>query len=367
MGVTCVVSPSSCAASLASSTFHGLFGALTQWIVASVQWLLSTAGRVLTAPGEPATIVASSRQEFGALTALAPGIMAIGLGVTTVQALRRGDTAALWRAYFAVAPACVAAIVFARPLAATALAAVDAMSSGAASTVRSHEAALAHALAGLAPTTPGFGLFVMAVTVVLGTWLLWCELVVRAVVLTLLVVLVPVVVPLSTFPSLRRIGARLAETFLAVAFAKFLIVVTLALGLSELTGSTTTEVLTGAATLLLATATPYVALRAIPFVEQSALHGFEGVRTRATRAVTRAPSSAARAARALTPDAPVPTPPPRGEDLGLDMWPGEGETPMPPLDGERPAPPIGTPRRRGGHVVYGRDDVGPVVGWHFDE
>ena len=64
---------------------------------------------------------------------------------------------------------------------------------------------------------------------------------------------------------------------------------------------------------------------------------------------------------------PVPGPPERGEDLGLEMWPGVPETPMPDMDGERPPPPIGTPTLRRGHVVYRSDEGGPVVGWHFDE
>ena len=69
----------------------------------------------------------------------------------------------------------------------------------------------------------------------------------------------------------------------------------------------------------------------------------------------------------MVPDVPAPEPPQKGEDLGLDTWPGSPETPMPPDDGDPPPPPIGTPRRRGGHVVYQHDEMGPVVGWHFDE
>jgi len=55
------------------------------------------------------------------------------------------------------------------------------------------------------------------------------------VILTLLLVLVPVIVPLATFPR-TSIGLALAETFLAVAVSKFLIVITLTLGFSELLG-----------------------------------------------------------------------------------------------------------------------------------
>jgi hypothetical protein len=365
----CVFSPTSCISELGKSTFNDLFNALTSWIVASVQWMLDAVGHVITSASEPSTVIDGANSEFNTLLVSAPVLMMLGLLVSTLQALRHGEAAALWRVYLGVAPACVAGIALARPMALLVLEAVNQLSSNAASTVAAHETLLGKALTGLTPTTPGFDVFLLACVVVVGTMLLWFELIVRTVVLTLLLVLVPVVVPLATFPSMRRLGWRLGETFLAVAVSKFAIVITLVLGLNELTGSSATAVITGAVTLLLATATPYLVLRVVPFLEQSAVHQFDGLRSRAARAAVSTTSLAGRAAHAMTPDAPVPSPPSRTADLGLDTWPGSEESPMPPLHPDTPAPPapIGKPRLRGGHVAYGRDDVGPVVGWHFDE
>ena len=367
-GLLCLFSPGSCAGTIAKSTFNDLFDALTSWILSSVQWLLDAAGRVLTSASEPVTIGNGAKGEFTTLLVLAPPLMMIGLLVSTLQALRHGEASMLWRVYLGVAPACVAGIALSRPLALLILQAIDQMSSGGANTVAQHEATLARNLLTLVPSTPGFALFLLGGAVVIGTWLLWCELIVRTVVLTLLLVLVPVVVPLSIFPSMRRLSWRLAETFLAIAASKFVIVVTLVLGLNELQGSSFTEVITGAVTLVMATCTPFLLLRVIPFIEQSALHGLEGIRARATRGASNASSSpVAQVVRSMTPDVPLPGPPTRPDDLGLETWPGDGERPMPPLDGEPPRPPIGTPRARGGYVAYHRDEMGPVVGWHFDE
>lgn len=367
-GFFCIFTPTSCVAKIAKSTFGDLFNALTSWIVDSVEWLLGGVGKVLSSASDPATVLTGAKDEFTNLLVLAPILLMIGLLVTTLQALRHADAASLWRVYLGVAPACVAGVVLARPLASLILQAVNQMSVSAAGGVAHHEATIAKALLLLAPTTPGFAVFALASVVVVGAILLWFELIVRTVVLTLLLVLVPIVVPLSTFPALRRLGWRLAETFLAVAASKFLIVVTLVLGLNELTGNSATEIITGAVTLLLATCTPFLLLKVIPFVEQSALHHLEGLRSRATRAASNASSSpVAQVARAMTPASPVPGPPERPEDLGLETWPGTPETPMPNYDGESPPPPIGRPRPRGGHVAYRHDEGGPVVGWHFDE
>jgi hypothetical protein len=309
-----------------------------------------------------------AKVEFTTLLVLAPPLMMIGLLVSTLQAMRHGEASTLWRVYLGVAPACVAGIALAQPVALLIMQAVNQMSSSAGATVAQHEVTLSQALTNLAPSTPGFGLFLLTAALVIGTWLLWCELIVRVVVLTLLLVLVPIVVPLSTFPSMRRLGWRLGETFLAVAASKFVIVVTLVLGLNELEGSGATEVITGAVTLLLATFTPFLVLRVVPFIEQSALHSLQGLRGRATRTAANVASTpAGMVVAAMTPDAPMPGPAERPDDLGLATWPGSPETSMPPMDGESPPPPIGTPRLRGGHVAYRSDDMGPVVGWHFDE
>jgi len=366
----CFVNPVGCATTtLAKASLGDLFGALTSWVLSSVGWLLHATAAVLNAAGEPASIIRAASPEYLTLATLSPAVLLIALLVSTLHSLRHGEVAAQWRTFLGVAPACVVAIVAARPMALLALEAVNQLCTTAASSVGTGEIALSRALASLSlASTPGFGLFVLAALVVLGGVLLWCELVVRAVVLTLLIVLVPVVVPLAAIPAMRRVGWRLGETFAAVALSKFLIVVTLALGLSELKGGGATTVITGAVTLMLASLTPFVILRLIPFIEQSALHGVEGLRQRATRAAAAAPSSPVGAAvAALAPAVAPPAPAQRAQDWGVPMWEPGPDIEMPPFEGDSPPPPVGEPELRSGHVAYYTDDMGPVIGWHFDD
>jgi hypothetical protein len=368
-GLLCFLNPVGCATtSLAKASLGDLFGALTSWVLSSVTWLLRATGIVLNATGEPTSIIRSATPEFMTLATLSPILLLLSLLVSTLHSLRHGEATAIWRTFLGVAPMCVFAIVIARPLAQMSLEMVNQLCTTASSSIGTGEGAMSRALMGLMASTPGFGLFVLAALVVLGGVMLWCELVIRAVVLTLLIVLVPVIFPLAAIPAMRRVGWRLVETFLAVALSKFLIVVTLALGLSELTGTGATTVITGAVTLVLASAMPFVILRLIPLVEHSAMQSLEGMRQRASRVVAAAPSSpAGMALAALAPDVAPPAPPERPEDWGIPMWEPGPDIEMPPMDGERPRPPVGEPRLRSGHVVYSTDDMGPVIGWHFDE
>lgn len=365
----CFVTPISCVTTaIGKATLGDFFGALTGWILSSVQWFLSAAASVINSASEPATVVASATPEFDVLTTLAPIVMLIGLLVSTLQALRHSDAGSLWRVYLGVAPSCVLAIFVARPIAKLLLDAVDQLSAAASASAAQHAASVAMAFSSLTSSAPGFGLFLLAIGVVIGSWLLWCELIVRTLVLTLLLVLVPIIVPLSTFPALRRIGWRLGETFLAVAFSKFVIVIALSLGFDELRGSSATQIITGAVTMVLATCSPFLLFRLIPFLEQSAVHHLDGLRQRATRAAMNAPSSpVGAAARAMAPAAKLPEPPARPDDMGLGMWEASPEFQFPEYTGEKMAPPIGEPQLRGGHVAYRSDEMGPVVGWHFDE
>ena len=365
----CIFQPVNCVTHVVTSTVvSGFFNTMTEWILNSVGWFLTTAGGVLSASSEPSTIIRSATPEFNVLLNISPALLMLGLLVATLQAVRHGDAPSLWRVYLGVAPACVMGIFMARPFAALMLEMVNQLSSSASNIVVERQAELTSALTSVASVVPPFALFVLAVAIVVGSWLLWCELIVRAVVLTLLLVLVPVIVPLATFPAGRRLGWRLAESFLAVAVSKLLIVITLTLGFDELLGSSATQVITGALTLILACFSPFLLLKVIPFVETAALHNLEGVRSRLTKTVTNIPSSPlAQAARALTPEAPFSGPEERPEDLGLAMWEGGPETPMPDQTGNKLPPPIGTATPRGGHVAYRTDEMGPVVGWHFDE
>lgn len=363
----CYLSVSCATTTLAKATLNDLFAALTAWIVGAVQWLLTTLVAVLNATSNANQIVSAGSREFTVLLTLSPLLLMLGLLVATVQALRQGDSANLWRLYLGVAPACVAGIVLARPLAEMIVAVMNELASLALGSTASQLTRVGESMAHLG-ALPSFAVFLLAGLLVLGSVLLWLELLFRGVVLSFLLVLVPVVVPLAVFGSLRRIGWRLAETFLAVAASKVVVAIALALGLQEITIFNATSILEGVVTLLLACATPFLLLRLVPFMENAAHLAFDGARQRAVRAVMTSPQSpVGRVVGAMLPAAPIPGPPTEPDDWGIPEWEGDGDLPLPRFDAPKPPLPVGPPRVRHGHKVIYQDKWGPVLGWHWDD
>lgn len=370
--LACFFSPLGCGSgSLAKATVGDLFSAFTAWLLESVSWFLTQAGAVLASAGDAAQLWRGAQSEYATMETLAPIVTLVALVVATMTLLRRGQSAGLWSLYFGVLPAVVLVIFTAPTLAQLVMTAVDQLSGAASQNVAAHTTDIATALLAAPSTTPGFGVFLLAVAVIAGTFLLWCELVVRTVALTFLLVMVPVLVPLTLVPALRRVGWRLLEVFLVVVVSKFVIVVVLNLGLSEMTSGSFTGVVTGAVSFLLATLAPLLLVGLLPLAESSAAQQLAGLRGRFTQGVQRMSTHPAVAAAGML----LPEPDIRDDDdrpagWGVPMHAGEAgsEPDFTALANAEPLPyPVMPKKIRTGHVEIRSDKLGPVIGWEWDD
>ena len=293
-------------------------------------------------------------------------------GRDVCRPLRHGDAGSLWRVYLGVAPACVAGDLRWRVRRDARAEAVNQLSSSAATGVvaRTRRPWPSDLLA-LPTVDPGFGLFLWRSPSSSGALLLWCELVVRTVVLTLLLVLVPVIAP-ALHVSRRCVASAggSPRPSSPSPSSKFLIVIVLTLGLDELTGRLGDSGHDGGGHAAAGHRDP---LRRPADHSRRRAVGVAPARraapARDPRRGRRSPSSpAVAAARALVPDA-------RGAGSAgaarrprLEIWEGDGRPGDAPRRRRRAAGPGRVnPRSRGGHVAYRLDEHGPVVGWHFDE
>jgi hypothetical protein len=323
---------------------------------------------LLNETGRASVLSTAVRQQYDVVVRIAPLLALVGLLAVTVVAVVQNDLVGLVRRTTLYLPVAVVGTLLAPQLAALILRLADALSGAVSSGAASNFDHLATFMS-KTPAVPAFGIFLLQLISVVAAVVLWIELIVRNVVLCLLLCCVPLVAAASTWAPARRLTLRLIESYVAVALSKVVVVLALSLGLSTLTHANgTTTLLTAAATLAMASLTPFVVLRLIPLVEHSALHAVDGLRQRAVRTAFGASSHPV--VQTLTNLAPTNEPPlpEPGPDLGLSEWPGEPNAPdLPDFDGPRPSSPIEPPTVRKGHVVIGHDRLGPVIGWEWDD
>ena len=370
---SCALNPVGCVGlPVVASVFHALVSVMAGAFAGVAAWLLRGCGAVLSGSADRGAVMAASAPTMARVEHLTPVIALLCLAGTAIMTTVRGEGGVLARRAVVGVPLVVLGIGLSRPLADLALRIGDELSVAVAAPMLSH-GQLSGLLVSVGGPVPPLGVAIVAVVAVVITFLLWCELLVRNVALAVLLAVTPLVVPLALLPSLRRVATRLAETFLLLVAAKVAVALTLSVGLAMLSVPHFESAVTGVVALLLASLSPLVLLRLIPLFEGAALHAVGGLRGQFSRGVSYLSNSPWRAAvEKFMPDAPLIGPPVPPEDFDIPMAEGvplpEEEPVVQPA--ERPAPPIvrnpSAKVSRGKMVVY-EDEMGPVIGWHWDD
>lgn len=341
---------------IGGSFVKSLFG----WLTGDLTGMLTFIGDVVAHAGSTATIVHAVSLQYPRMTSLAPLIAVICVPLATLTEMRGGS---LWRllVYLAIG---VIGIFLAPPIANIFLQVIDALGRLATPNLGQQINTVSqHLDAGsFSPTGVTVGLVCLFAGVVVCF-----ELVIRSVIAVLLICMVPLIAAALSWAPARRVMARVIEVFVAVAMAKLVIELTLALGLTLLSLQRGVSItLLAGATLSLAAFTPFVILRLLPLGDPGVMHHLDGLRQRIVQNVARSPQHpvAQLALNALPVDPPpLPTVP---EDLGLEMWPGEPERPLPPRDGPPPRPPV-RPVRFPRRPVIRESETGPRIEWEWDD
>lgn len=370
----CLVAPHACVGvPVVSGLLHAFVVVLAGGLSGLAGWLLHECAGVLAGASDQHMIVAAASPTMQRLMTLAPLLVLAVLCLAVVTSLLRGTAPSVARLGVIGVPSVVAAVVLAKPLAALTIRLGDGLTALVASplTRAGHESLVTSTLSlnGPAPAAVLFGL-----VAVVMTFFLWCELIVRSVALAVLLAVTPLLVPLSLLPSWRRVTLRLAETFFFVVMAKVLVALVLAVGISFMNGRSAASVVAGVATIGLATLAPLLLLRLVPLFEDAAVHAVGGLRGHFMRGVGALQHSPLRSvAERFVPEEPMIGPPEIPEDFDIPMAEGvpvADEDLLPTWSGEKLPPPIernqwARPRR--GHAVVLRDELGPVIGWHWDD
>ena len=131
-----------------------------------------------------------------------------------------------------------------------------------------------------AGAVPLFGVFLGAIILAIGAFVLWLEMVIRDAAIYIALFFVPLTFVAMIWPATSRYARRLVEFLIAVILAKFVIVAIIGLASAAITNAGATgatddgqmfeRMIAGAALLVLAAWSPFALLRLIPMMEIAA-------------------------------------------------------------------------------------------------
>jgi predicted enzyme related to lactoylglutathione lyase len=130
-----------------------------------------------------------------------------------------------------------------------------------------------------ANAVPLFGVFLGAIILAIGAFVLWLEMIIRDAAIYISLFFLPLTFVAMIWPATSRWARRLVEFLVAVILAKFVIVAIIGLASAAITqtslaqpgdGSVFERMIAGAALLVLAAWSPFGLLRLIPMMEVAA-------------------------------------------------------------------------------------------------
>jgi hypothetical protein len=274
--------------SIGKSAANAVFGALWSEIGNAAQAVTSALWGAITSSTDISfTSVAwrgaSTQHLLAVVLQLSGAVMLLMVFLAVIRAVVRGDPGAAARAVLVDLPiSCIAAV---------ALVGLTAAVVGATDQAADHIMSLAPsaALNSFAHNWPGlianlqFVGGLGGVIFILGAFMVWLELIVRAGLVYLMVATAPLVLAMRIFPGFAPAWKKFAETAVAVILSKVFVAIALVLGLSLTTGGVIPtgtaagtgadigQLIAGIAMMALAAFAPFVLLRFVPVLEGALL------------------------------------------------------------------------------------------------
>jgi hypothetical protein len=259
---------------------------VTVWVTDAAVWVTGKVGELIDKTASPDLTAGWFEGQYGTMVEVAGALALLMLMLAVIQALIRQDVGLLVRCAFGYLP--MAFILAGVAVAATGLlvAVTDDMARGVVSGLGTAQStnllqavgdAYKHAL-DQTSGIPLFGVFVGAIILALGAFVLWLELIIRDAAIYVCVFFLPLTFVAMIWPATSRWARRLVELLVAIVLAKFVIVAILSLASAALANTTLTQgdgdtferMLAGAALLVLAAWSPFALLRLIPMMEVAA-------------------------------------------------------------------------------------------------
>ncbi|MDP9069321.1 MAG: hypothetical protein M3N53_13385 [Actinomycetota bacterium] len=261
--------------------------AVTSWVSDTAQWIL---GKVVgfidhsTTPGLEADWF-DERYQF--MVGLAALVILPMLLIATVRAVVTQDISQLARSFFVYLPVAVLGTFLAVHFTQALLSITDSMSAAVARNVAGDVSEIFDSVGGTlsgagavgGPVAPSFAIFFGALLLVVGSFFVWLELLIRSAAVTAAVFFLPMILAGLVWPAAMRWTKRLIEILVALILSKFVIVAVISLATAALAdpgGGGFGTVMGAAALMLMAAFSPFAIMKLVPMVEGAAIDHLQG-------------------------------------------------------------------------------------------
>ncbi|MDQ3379523.1 MAG: type IV secretion system protein [Actinomycetota bacterium] len=259
---------------------------VTAWVTNAAVWVAAKVGELIEKTTTPDLTASWFEGQYGAMVAVAGALALLMLMLAVIQSVIRQDIGLLIRAAFGYLP--MAFILAGVAIAGTGLlvAITDDMSSAVVSSLGTEQSDNLLQTVGDAykdaldegSGIPLFGVFLGAIILAIGAFVLWLEMIIRDAAIYICVFFLPLTFVAMIWPATGRWARRLVELLVAVILAKFVIVAILTLATAAIAntdvvqgdGNTFERMIAGSAILVLAAWSPFALLRMIPMMEVAA-------------------------------------------------------------------------------------------------
>jgi hypothetical protein len=265
----------------------GAVDMLTSWVADGAQWLLGKVVSFIDHSTSPDLGAEWFSQRYQFMIGLAALVILPMLLIAAIRAVMNQDVSQLLRSFFVYLPIAILGTFVAVSLTQTLLAVTDAMSAAVAKGVAGDVSQIFDSVGeGLgtagsaAPAAPSFAIFFGALFLILGSFFVWLELLVRSAAVTVSVFFLPLMLASLVWPATSRWTRRLVETLVALILSKFVIVAVISLATAALAdpgGGGFGAVMGAAALMLMAAFSPMALLKLMPMAEGAAMSHLEGV------------------------------------------------------------------------------------------
>ena len=265
----------------------GAVDVLTSWVADTAQWIL---GRVISFIDHSTTPTLDGdwfTERYRFMVGLAALALLPMLLIATIRAVMTQDISQLVRSFFVYLPVAILGTFIAVHLTQALLSITDSLSAAVARNVAgdvseifdSVSGTLSKATGATAPATPSFAIFLGALLLVIGSFFVWLELLIRSAAVTAAVFFLPMIIAGLVWPAAMRWTKRLIEILVALIVSKFVIVAVISLATAALAdpGSGGFGTVMGAAALMLMAAfSPFALLKLVPMVEGASIDHLQG-------------------------------------------------------------------------------------------